>query len=130
LNQQAGPDDIRKVFASLSPEQCSKGYDLVLKLDDDFQRELEQVSVDLKPQPLEPFLEIFTFSELVHSTLNCSVTGCTIHASHKAMLKLGKYKHELDDYDSWHLCVFFAPSVSQQHWRETAMYRANVRRLV
>jgi len=130
LNQQAEPDDLSKMFALLSPEQCSKGHDLVVRLDNDFQRGLEHVSVDFKPQPLEPFSEIFTFSEVVHSRLDCSVPRCTVHACHRAMLKLGKYKGELDDYDSWHLCVLLASSLPQQHWCETAMYRAKGRRCV
>jgi hypothetical protein len=130
LEQHTGPDDISNIFASLSPEQCSKGYDLVVRLNKDFQQGLEQAPVELKPQLLAQFLDIFTFSEVVHSTLDCSGARCTVHACHSAMLKLGKYKRELDDYDSWHLCVLLAPHFSQQRWCETAMYRAKGRRCV
>jgi hypothetical protein len=118
------------MFASLSPEQCSVFHDRVIELDNYFQKGLEQVPLDLKPQPLEPFSEIFTFSETIYSMLNCSVTNCTVNACHGAMLRLGKYKHGLDDYDSWHLCVLLAPPSSRQHWCETAMYRAKVGRCV
>jgi hypothetical protein len=99
-------------------------------LDSDFQRELEPMSVDPKPQPLEPFSEIFTFSEIVHSTLDCSARECTVNKCHRAMLKIGKYKHELENDDSWHLCVFLAPPSSKPRWCETAMYRAKGRRCV
>jgi hypothetical protein len=128
----AAPDQFSKMFAPLSQEECDKVHELIVSLNEDFQQDLEPepVYVDPKPQPLEPFLEIFEFSEIVHSTLDCSVTKCTVHTCHKAMLKLGKYGRELQNYDSWHLCVFVAPPSPQPHWRETAMYRAKSQRCV
>jgi hypothetical protein len=130
LDQQSGFVDLSKIFTSLSPEQCSEGHDLVVSLNNAFQLGHQQVSVDFKTQPLEPFEEIFEFSEIVHSRLDCSVPTCNVHACHRAMLKLGKYKSELDNYDSWHLCVLLASSTPQQHWCETAMYRSKVQRYV
>jgi hypothetical protein len=130
LDQQAGPDNLIKIFASLSLEQCKRRHELAVKLIDGFQKGLVHVSAGLQTRPLEPFHEVYRFSEAVHSTLNCSAETCKLHARHKAMLKLGKYKRELTDHDSWHLYVLLSSPVSQQHWCETAMYRAKGRRYV
>jgi hypothetical protein len=127
---EAAPDHISKMFASLSQEKWKKADESIDSLAADIQEKLESEPVyfDPKPQPLEPFLEIFKFSEIVHSTLDCSVTECNVH--HKAMLKLGIYKRGLGDYDSWHLCMFLAPPSLPPLWRETAMYRADIGRCV